>query len=224
MTAQAQAATVQHLPAFHCYTGEDDQTDDEVFDRWSELWGLEFHTKVQGDESIEQLGIDIQKLGHKAFPTMKGKALHVKWQRKLEAPRPTESFSELYDHAWMLERHEKQYAASAATRGDTRNTGKMIGNNNRNSKVCLATWANQGHKQLEDRTSQSQLLSNPLSLSVCRSVYSMESVTAVNSMDTWRETVLVRRQAEVLMKPMDIPLLKLPPVHLLLNRIPNLKN
>ena len=33
MTAQAQAATVQYLPAFHCYTGEDDQTDDEVFDR-----------------------------------------------------------------------------------------------------------------------------------------------------------------------------------------------
>ena len=38
-----------------------------------ELRSLEFHTKVQGDESIEQLGIDIQKLGHKAFPTMKGK-------------------------------------------------------------------------------------------------------------------------------------------------------
>ena len=197
MTAQAQAAAVQHLPAFHCYTGEDDQTDDEVFNRWlerfeeraklagwsseqklyhlklhldktalqvfrmlpeaerksydeaikalkkrfcpvdiEELRGLEFHTRVQGDESIEQLGIDIQKLGHKAFPTMKGKefdriikgrffqALHVKWQRKLEAPRPTESFSELYDRARMLERHEKQYAASAAARGDTRNTGK----------------------------------------------------------------------------------------------------
>lgn len=178
MTAQAQAAAVQHLPAFHCYTGEDDQTDDEVFDRWlerfeeraklagwsneqklyhlklhldktalqvfrmlpeserksydetikalkkrfrpvdiEELRGLEFHTRVQGDESIEKLGIDIQKLGHKAFPTMKGKefdrivkgcffqALHVEWQRKLEAPRPTESFNELYDRARMLERH-----------------------------------------------------------------------------------------------------------------------
>ena len=102
-----------------------------------ELRGLEFHTRVQGDESIEKLDIDIQKLGHKAFTTMKGKefdcivkgrffqALHVKWQRKLESPRPTESFSELYDRARMLERHEKQYAASAAARGDTtHNTGK----------------------------------------------------------------------------------------------------
>ena len=198
MTAQAQAAAVQHLPAFHCYTGEDDQTDDEVFDRWlerfkehaklagwsneqklcylklhldktalqvfcmlpeserksydeaikalkkrfrqidiEELRSLEFHTRVQGDELIEKLGIDIQKLGHKAFPTMKGKefdrivkgrffqALHVKWQRKLEAPRPTESFSELYDRARMLEHHEKQYSASFAAWGDTtRNTGK----------------------------------------------------------------------------------------------------
>ena len=95
-----------------------------------ELQGLEFHTRVQSDESIEQLGIDIQKLGHKAFPTMKGKdfdriikghlfqALHVMWQRKLEVPHPTESFSELYDCARMLEHHGKQYAASAATQGD----------------------------------------------------------------------------------------------------------
>ena len=35
-----------------------------------ELHSLKFHTGVQGDE---KLGIDIQKLGHKAFPTMKGK-------------------------------------------------------------------------------------------------------------------------------------------------------
>ena len=36
MTAQAQVAAVQYLPTFHCYTGEDDQTDDEVFNRWLE--------------------------------------------------------------------------------------------------------------------------------------------------------------------------------------------
>lgn len=228
MTAQAQAAAVQHLPAFHCYTGEDDQTDNEVFDRWlerfeeraklagwnkeqklyqlklhldltalqvfrmlpeaertsydeaikalkkrfrpvdiEELRGLEFHTRVQGDESIEKLGINIQKLGHKAFPTMKGKefdrikgrffqALHVKWQRKLEAPRPTESFNELYDRARMLERHEKQYAASAAARGDTRSTGKKDDHSqqkqpgaSRNSKPQTAKGQNEPKPAIE---------------------------------------------------------------------------
>ena len=97
-----------------------------------ELRGLEFHQKTQGEETIEQLGIDLQKLSRKAFPTLKGKeldillkgrffqALHVKWQRKLNAPKPSETFSELYDRARMLERHEKQYAASAANRDSGR--------------------------------------------------------------------------------------------------------
>ena len=33
-----------------------------------ELKGLEFHMKVQGNESVEELGMDLQKLGRKAFP------------------------------------------------------------------------------------------------------------------------------------------------------------
>lgn len=36
MTAQAQTTAVQHLLAVHCYTGEDDQTDKELFDKWLE--------------------------------------------------------------------------------------------------------------------------------------------------------------------------------------------
>ena len=92
-----------------------------------ELRGLEFHHKVQGKESLEELGI---ALGRKAFPSSHGKefdrllkgrffqAIHVKWQRKLGAPKPGETFQELFDRARVLEQHEKQYAESAASRGD----------------------------------------------------------------------------------------------------------
>lgn len=90
-----------------------------------ELRGLEFHHRMQGDETIEKLGISIQQLGLKAFPSMVGKefdrlikgrfyqALNVKWQRKLGKPKPEETFHELYDRARMLEQHEKQYSVSA---------------------------------------------------------------------------------------------------------------
>ena len=95
-----------------------------------ELKGLEFHRRVQGDESIEQLGMDLQKLGRKAFPAIQGKefdrllkgrlyqALHPRWQRNLNAPRPDETFAQLFERARMLEQHEKQFTASAACRTD----------------------------------------------------------------------------------------------------------
>ena len=98
-----------------------------------ELKGLEFHRRVQGDESIEQLGMDLQKLGRKAFPAIQGKefdrllkgrlyqALHPRWQRKLNAPRPDETFAQLFERARMLEQHEKQFTASAACRTETAN-------------------------------------------------------------------------------------------------------
>ena len=90
-----------------------------------ELRGLEFHHHMQGSDTIKQMGITIQRLGRKAFPSIVGKefdrllkgrfyqALHVKWQRKLGPPKASESFYELYDRARALEEHEKQYAASA---------------------------------------------------------------------------------------------------------------
>ena len=83
---------------------------------------------MQVDESIEQLGIDVQTLGRKAFPQacghefdrlLKGRffqALRTKWQRKLGAPKPAETFYELYDRARTLERHEQQYNVTAAAR------------------------------------------------------------------------------------------------------------
>ena len=98
-----------------------------------ELRGMEFNQNMQQEESIEQLGIVLQNLGRKAFPRMreeefdrllKGRffqALHSKWQRKLAAPKPNETFSELYDRARTLEKHERQISATAAIRGDTKN-------------------------------------------------------------------------------------------------------
>ena len=92
-----------------------------------ELRGLEFHRKVQENESVEQLGLELQRLGRKAFPSTDGKdfdrllkgrffqALLTKWQRKLGAPKPSETFQELYDRARTLEQHEKQYNAASVT-------------------------------------------------------------------------------------------------------------
>ena len=73
-----------------------------------ELRGLEFHQLMQEKQSVEALGMELQKLGCKAFPTssmkefdriVKGRfyqALLPKWQRKLGAPKTTETFEELY--------------------------------------------------------------------------------------------------------------------------------
>ena len=97
-----------------------------------ELRGLEFHHKMQTTESIEEFGLELQSLANEAFPStpakdfdrmLKGRffqALHVQWQRKLEAPKPAESFKELYDRARIVEQHEKQYTAAAAARGETK--------------------------------------------------------------------------------------------------------
>ena len=97
-----------------------------------ELHGMEFHHKMQTTESVEELGLELQTLANKAFPStpakdfnrmLKGRffqALLVRWQRKLGAPKPTESFKELYDRARIMEQHEKQYAAAAAARGETK--------------------------------------------------------------------------------------------------------
>ena len=100
-----------------------------------ELRGLEFHQKMQDSETIEQLGIDLQSLARKAFPELRGgkefdrllkgrffQALLPKWQRKLGAPKPEETFQGLYDRARMLEIHELQYATSANARKDTKST------------------------------------------------------------------------------------------------------
>ena len=80
-----------------------------------ELRSLEFHQLMQEQQSVEQLGIELQALARRAFPESSPKefdrlvkgcffqALLPKWQRKLGAPRATESFTDLYDRARTLE-------------------------------------------------------------------------------------------------------------------------
>ena len=87
---------------------------------------------MQEQQTVEQLGIELQRLGRKAFPNadskefdrmLKGRffqALHPKWQRKVGAPETSETFNELYDRACTVERQEKQISASAAARGDSK--------------------------------------------------------------------------------------------------------
>ena len=95
-----------------------------------ELKSLEFHRHFQEDETVQELRMDLQKLARKAFPSMEGKefdcmlkgrfyqALHPRWQWKLNAPKPDETFGQLFERARMLEQHEKQLTASAASRGE----------------------------------------------------------------------------------------------------------
>ncbi len=128
------AAIIQHLPPLPRFTGEGQDTVDDNFGKWAELFkerakfsgwgpddqlyylkthleksaleaygnlpdssktdvssaiaslrqrfkpggmeelrGLEFHRRIQGDETTEQLGLSIQHLGKRAYPSMGGK-------------------------------------------------------------------------------------------------------------------------------------------------------
>lgn len=76
-----------------------------------ELRGMDFHGLMQTKQSVEQLGLELQKLAKRAFPTITGKefdrllkgrffrALLPRWQRKLGAPKTEESFDELFARA-----------------------------------------------------------------------------------------------------------------------------
>lgn len=86
-----------------------------------ELRGVEFHQLVQKNQSVEQLGLQLQKVAKRDFPTLVGKdldrlmkgrffqALLPKWQRKLGAPKTEESFDELFNRARTMEFREQQY-------------------------------------------------------------------------------------------------------------------
>ena len=86
-----------------------------------ELRRVEFHQLVQKNQSVEQLGLQLQKVAKRAFPTLVGKdldrlmkgrffqALLPKWQRKLGAPKTEESFDELFNRARTMEFREQQY-------------------------------------------------------------------------------------------------------------------
>ena len=96
-----------------------------------ELRGFEFHQLRQVSQSVEQLGIELQRLAKpvvRAFPGLVGKdldhllkgwffqALLSKWQRKLGAPKTGENFEELYGRARMVEYHDQQYSEATEER------------------------------------------------------------------------------------------------------------
>ena len=100
-------------------------------------------TQRNGVSSInteqEELGLELQKLAKRAFPTVNGKdfdrllkgrlfqALLPRWQRKLGAPKPDESFEELFARARTMERREEQYTAVSSGRTEPRNRNVNAG-------------------------------------------------------------------------------------------------
>ena len=80
-----------------------------------ELRGIEFHQLVQEKQSIEALGIKLQQLAKRAFPAITGKdfdrllkgrffqALPPRCECKLGAPKPDETFDELFSRAYVAE-------------------------------------------------------------------------------------------------------------------------
>ena len=101
-----------------------------------ELRGAEFYQMTQTTETVEEMGIKLQTIARKAFPSLVGKkwdrllkgrffhCLATKWQRKLDAPKPKETFEELYARARTLECHDQQFSQSAANKIEPRNKRK----------------------------------------------------------------------------------------------------
>ena len=79
---------------------------------------------MQEQQSVEELGVQLQRLGRKSLLgsgpkefgwMLKGhfyQALLPKWQRKLGAPKATDSFEELYARTRTPEQHDQQFNAA----------------------------------------------------------------------------------------------------------------
>ena len=82
--------------------------------------------------------MELQRLAKRAFPVLTGKdfdrlmkgrffqALLPCWQRNLGAPKPDESFDELFNRARTTERREQQYCEVAEERKDTQQKTKKV--------------------------------------------------------------------------------------------------
>ena len=89
---------------------------------------------------MEQLGLELQKLATRAFPLITGKdfdrllkgrffqALLPRWQRKLGAPKPDESFDELFARARTTERREEQYNTTMGDRNGSQGGARRADN------------------------------------------------------------------------------------------------
>ena len=105
--------------AFQTYRLLPDSVKASYSETVEELRGIEFHQMVQDSQSVKELGLELQHVAKRAFPTIVGKdldrllkgryfrALGTRWQRKLGAPKPDESFDELFNRARVVERREQ---------------------------------------------------------------------------------------------------------------------
>ena len=123
---------------------------------------------------MEQLGLQLQKVAKRAFPTLVGKdldrlmkgrffqALLPKWQRKLGAPKPDESFDELFSRARTMECRERQYNDLADEHRGKDKAKKVDGEPNRGtgsdsrSKVSSEDSDNNSHKSTSGRSANRQ--------------------------------------------------------------------
>ena len=139
-----------------------------------ELRGTEFHQLVQKGQSVEQLGLQLQKVAKRAFPTLVGKdldrllkgrffqALLPKWQRRLGAPKTDESFDELFNRARTTECREQQYNDIADERRGKDRTKREDNETNRGKgsdsrlKVPSEDSESNGYKPTSDRSASRQ--------------------------------------------------------------------
>ena len=115
--------------------------------------------------------MDLQKLARKAFPKMdmkefdrllKGRfyqALLPKWQRKLGAPKATESFDDLFTRARTFERHEQQFSSSSASRSNAGQKGEK--RQNRDEPQNKPQASSGQSEQKSEATAGSQSSSGP---------------------------------------------------------------
>lgn len=85
-----------------------------------DLRSQEFKQLAQGNMSVEQLGLKLQKLARHAFPRENSytsrllkirfyQALLPFWKKKLGAPKWDETFEQLFHHTHAAERHKQQF-------------------------------------------------------------------------------------------------------------------
>ena len=124
-----------------------------------ELRGLEFHRRVQGNETV---GSQYPTPWSESLPSISGKdfdrllkgrfyqALKVMWQKKLGPPKAEESFHDLLSRV-MFEEYEKQYHESAKIREPNPERHKTKSSNGRRppppAKSDDSNWKKPDHDQ-----------------------------------------------------------------------------
>lgn len=153
---------------------------------------------MQEKQTVEELGTQLQKLARKAFPDsndkeldrmLKGRfyqALLPKWQRKLGAPKTTETFDELFTRTRMLERHDQKFnsgRSDSRTQMKNRSFANTRGGDNRSEKL-----ENSSHSHSDKSENPSRRFQQHHSTSTTRK--EKGAATSVASQVTMPKTVM----------------------------------